>query len=290
MQVPVAGGVLNVARSGPPPEEAAVVLAVHGITASHVAWRAVARALGGRACLLAPDLRGRGRSAALPGPYGMAAHAADLVAVLDHAGAERAVLAGHSLGAHIVARVAADHPRRAAHLVLVDGGLPVPAPPAPSDDERHAAATPAVDRMDAAAASAEAYVARWRSHPAFARAWNDDVEAYVRYDLVHDGGRVRCVVREDAVTADGYDLLCDGATRTAVTRVRAPIRLVRAQRGIFDDDHPMIPRSFLDGFRARHPHVRVEDVSGVNHYTVMLGDGPGPERVAAAIAEAAGAP
>ena len=46
-EVPAAGGALNVARSGPQPGEAeALVLAVHGITASHMAWRSVARELG----------------------------------------------------------------------------------------------------------------------------------------------------------------------------------------------------------------------------------------------------
>src|SRR5207302_1602620 len=116
-EVPVAGGALNVARSGPLPSACqAVVLAVHGVTASHMAWRTVARELAARtrACLLAPDLRGRGSSAGLPSPYGLATHMSDLTAVMDHAGAERAVLVGHSMGAHIVTRLAAEHPKRAA--------------------------------------------------------------------------------------------------------------------------------------------------------------------------------
>ena len=64
-QVPVAGGRLTVARAGPEIREADhVVLALHGITASHMAWRAVARELtnDGATCVLAPDLRGRGAS------------------------------------------------------------------------------------------------------------------------------------------------------------------------------------------------------------------------------------
>src|ERR1700742_2622937 len=84
-EVEVAGGKLNVARSGPPPAEAAgVVIAAHGLTPGLMTWRTLARRLDDRICLLAPDLRGRGRSANLPGPYGMAAHVADLVAMLDH--------------------------------------------------------------------------------------------------------------------------------------------------------------------------------------------------------------
>ena len=92
-----------------------MVLLVHGITASHVQWRAVARRLGERddLCLLAPDLRGRGRSAGLPPSGGLRTHVEDLLALLDHAGAGRVVLAGHSMGAYVVALAAAEHPERA---------------------------------------------------------------------------------------------------------------------------------------------------------------------------------
>jgi lipase len=68
-----------------------VVLGLHGITGSHRALAVVARHLA--ACditFLAPDLRGRGASASLPGPYGLDNHVADMTAILDHWGAERA--------------------------------------------------------------------------------------------------------------------------------------------------------------------------------------------------------
>jgi lipase len=284
-EVPVPGGALNVAQAGPPPNLAgAVVLAVHGISASHAAWRTVARELAkrSRACLLAPDLRGRGRSATLPDPYGMNPHLRDLTAVLDHAGAERAVMVGHSMGAHVVARLAADHPGRLAGVVLVDGGLPFLASlvdwdEEPDEDE------PATGRMEAYCESPREYLAGWRAHSAFRRAWNDDVEAYARHDMVHDGHGVRCVVRKEAVEADTFDLMFDGTTRTAIARVGAPIRLLRAPRGPYDDDCPFVPREQLDAFVAAHPHVRVEHVPDTNHYTLLLGDSPGPARVAAAI-------
>jgi pimeloyl-ACP methyl ester carboxylesterase len=70
--------------------------------------------------VIAYDARGHGLSAPAPAPgaYGYDALAADLVAVLDAAGAERAVLAGASMGAHTAARVALEHPERVAALVL----------------------------------------------------------------------------------------------------------------------------------------------------------------------------
>jgi pimeloyl-ACP methyl ester carboxylesterase len=48
------------------------VIALHGITASARSWPVVARALPSDWTLLAPDLRGRGASARLPGQQGHA--------------------------------------------------------------------------------------------------------------------------------------------------------------------------------------------------------------------------
>jgi lipase len=284
--VRVAGGALHVARAGAQPAEAdAVVLAAHGITASHVAWRAVARELVARrpaVCVLAPDLRGRGRSAAVGPPYGIAAHLADLVAVLDDAGASRAVLAGHSMGAFVVARLAADQPDRAAAIVLVDGGLPIPAPAELDHDQvLDAVLGPAIARLRMTFRSAQEYVAFWQAHPAFVGRWNDDIEAYVRADLGGEPGALRSVVSEAAVRTDGAELLHDEATVHALGRVVTTARLLRAPRGLMDDENPLIPRAAVDAFAAAHPGVAVEEVPEVNHYTIALGSGAA--RVAAAL-------
>jgi len=284
--VPVAGGVLAVARAGPPPDHAdAVVLAIHGITANMMAWASVARELARyRVTMLAPDLRGRGESAALRGPYGFAAHVADLLAVLDHAGVQRAVLAGHSMGAYVAARLAAEHPERAAGLVLVDGGASFDgiAPQAAAAGHALTVGT-AMARHAMTFPSAEGYVDFWRQHPAFAGAWNDDVEAYVLHDLAGKPGAFRYVINTDAIETDSRELLSDPINRSAIDRTHGAIRLLRAPRGTLDDEHPMIPRPLLDAFTARHPAADLDEVAGVNHYTLLLGESPGPPRVAAAI-------
>nr|MBA2555364.1 alpha/beta fold hydrolase [Geodermatophilaceae bacterium] len=117
-EVPVDGGVLTVGRwSGGP--EAPVVLAAHGITGNHLSWAAVARALDGAVTLVAPDLRGRGRSNGLPEPFGIRAHADDLAAVLDELGIAKTALVGHSMGGFVATTAAAVHPERFGPLVLV---------------------------------------------------------------------------------------------------------------------------------------------------------------------------
>jgi hypothetical protein len=66
------------------------------------------------------------------------------------------------------------------------------------------------------------------------------------------------------------------------------VSLVRAARGLLDDDRPLIPREVLDEFIAAHPDARVADLPDVNHYTILLGPGPGPHRTAAALRAAIG--
>jgi proline iminopeptidase len=55
------------------------------------------------------------------GPHTMKQNVADAIAVLDSRGAERAVVAGHSFGAHFALHLAVAHPDRITGLVLIDG-------------------------------------------------------------------------------------------------------------------------------------------------------------------------
>jgi lipase len=295
--IPVAGGTLTVAKAGPPVEQAGgVVLAIHGIAASHLAWATVARELATTtsASLLAPDLRGRGLSARLPGPYGIAAHIADLLAVLDFVGADSVVVAGHSMGAYVAARLAAEHPERVSALVLVDGGLAIPYPADKDpDDVVQAVVGPSLARLGMTFAKAEDYLDMWRTHPAFAGPWDHDVEAYLTYDMVAafdeerpDG--VRSATSQAAVRTDGRELLLDEATRTALTHVRAPVQLLVAERGVLDDDKPLLAPTVVEEFGAARPEVRVEKVGDTNHYSILLGPGAGARRVTDAIRSALG--
>jgi pimeloyl-ACP methyl ester carboxylesterase len=70
--------------------------------------------------VIAYDARGHGRSAAaVDGDYSYRRLAADIGAVLDAVGIERAVLAGASMGAHSAVRFTLEHPERVAGLVLI---------------------------------------------------------------------------------------------------------------------------------------------------------------------------
>jgi pimeloyl-ACP methyl ester carboxylesterase len=279
--VQVPGGTLAAFRFGDRGDRAPVV-AVHGITSNSRGWIVVARTLGDRATLAAVDLRGRGGSRELPGPYGIDAHVRDLVAVLDALGLERATLAGHSLGAYVVARVAAEHPGRVSSLVLVDGGLPIPGTEGVEPQQfLDAFLGPAVARLRMHFASREEYREFWRAHPALTGGVIDDedLSEYADYDLVGEPPELRSSVSEQAVRADAANLfaLGDDAQRLAV-----PATLLVAPRGLLDDPRPMQPSSLAAEWAAGAPELRrVVEVPDVNHYTIVLG-----ARGARAVAEA----
>lgn len=271
--VPVEGGDLAVGvwgLAGP------VVLAVHGITSSHLAWSVVAEQLAGRVRLAAVDLRGRGLSAGLPGPYGMAAHAADCVGVLDALGVGSAVVAGHSMGG-FVALVTGDlYPERVERIVLVDGGPPLPLPAGVDPDAQVASVIgPAAKRLEMRFADREAYLDYWRAHPAFKR-WTPAVEAYVDYDLTGSEPELRSRVDAEAVRADSIDMHTGEDYAGAWERLRRPTVMLRAERGMLDEPTPLYPDPAP--IAARIP---VRTVPGVNHYTILFDETSAAEIAAA---------
>jgi pimeloyl-ACP methyl ester carboxylesterase len=102
-------------------EGPAVVLA-HGLTASrrYVVMGSTALQRGGHR-VIAYDARGHGASSPAPTPadYEYEDLGRDLVAVLDRAGVQRAILAGASMGAHTLLWLALNVPRRVAGLVVI---------------------------------------------------------------------------------------------------------------------------------------------------------------------------
>ena len=98
------------------------VVLLHGLTATrrYVVMGSKALERSGHR-VAAYDARGHGRSSPAPSPddYGYPALASDLEAVLDSLELDGAVLAGASMGAHTIARLALSQPERVAAAVLI---------------------------------------------------------------------------------------------------------------------------------------------------------------------------
>jgi hypothetical protein len=45
----------------------------------------------------------------------------------------------------------------------------------------------------------------------------------------------------------------------------------------------MLPDPIVDAFVADHPDAHIVTIPGANHYTMVFGAGPGPQRVTATI-------
>ena len=267
LNVAVDGGDLRVLQWGTGKR---VAVAVHGITGSGMSWQAVARHMPSDWTLAAPDLRGRGHSRDLPGPYGLERHARDVVAVLRHFGG-RPVLAGHSMGAYIALLARDSHPELVRRLVLVDGGLPLPVPEgADLDALLDTIVGPAIARLGQTFPSTEAYLDFWRAHPALAGHWTPDVEAYVRYDLTGEPGQLRSRATEDAVRADGRDALAEKPFADALARLTKPTPLLTAPAGMFGAPPPLIAPEVVAAWTGRVPALRPQVVPDTNHYTIMF--------------------
>ncbi|WP_404383114.1 alpha/beta hydrolase [Knoellia locipacati] len=258
-----------------------VVLALHGITANGLAWQALADELVrrhgvGGIRVVAPDLRGRAASRNVPGPWGIAVHAADTLAIASAFGGHP-VLVGHSMGAFVAASAAAKDPDRYRGLVLVDGGLGFPVPSDRDVDKALAAVIgPAMTRLSMEFDSPHDHLGFWRRHPAVGPLLAGPEGLWLRRYLDHDlvegpgGWRSSCVL--DAVRADGRDVLADPDTLSATRRaVEAGVdtELLWAERGLMDE-----PQSLYDEARLRAlglpAALRSTAVPGSNHYSIIL--------------------
>ncbi|MCB5281535.1 alpha/beta hydrolase [Arthrobacter sp. AL08] len=289
IEVEVRGGTLHTALWGPADAAAPTILAVHGVTASHKAWLALSRALPD-VRIIAPDLRGRGRSNGLPAPYGMPSHAGDLAAVLTALSTGPVVVVGHSMGGFAAVVMANLFPALVRSLVLVDGGLPLQVPAQLSDEEIVAAVLgPAAERLNAAFPSKEAYRGFWRQHPAFSADWNPLVEEYVDYDLTGEAPQLRPATRYQAMADDTAELHRGASLLKALAELAVETIALRAPRGLLNEAGGLYAPGYLNTWADKLPSLSVREVPDVNHYTIIMG-GAGAAAVADTVRSALAAP
>lgn len=105
--------------SGPP------LLLLHGHPQTHAMWCKIAPRLARDFTVVAPDLRGYGRSAKPPSTpdhalYSKRAMARDQIALMRRLGFERFCVAGHDRGGRVGYRLALDHPAAVEKLAVLD--------------------------------------------------------------------------------------------------------------------------------------------------------------------------
>jgi pimeloyl-ACP methyl ester carboxylesterase len=265
-QVALKGVSLAVAE-WPGPATGPVVVCVHGLTANHTCWASVADVLSPARRLIAYDLRGRGESDKPEHGYSLMHHTEDLLGLLDHFGLEKAVLVGHSLGAHIAVRFAATYPERVDRLVLVDGGI----------DVRHEvleSLRPAINRLGVEFPSLDMFLGFVRMLPMFEGRWNDYLERYFRYDVEElPAGTVRSKAARHAIEEEIGNLERE---RLWVYhhRITAPTLILRAPDGLLAPTDCLMTQDEAEAMAHAIPRATLVVVPGTNHYTVLLGQHP----------------
>jgi lipase len=261
------------AGSGPDP-----VVCLHGITAQHRAFNALARHLASSRSLVGVDLRGRGDSAKPESGYGLEAHSGDVIWVLDHLGLEDAVILGHSMGGFVALKSALSYPDRVRALVLLDGGWPrlETSPEEMSEEEKQEAAAleegleRAFRRLDMTFESPEAYLNFWFPNQGLRLGdLPPDLADYYLYDLEEVEGGYQPKASRAAAEEDSPSVSSGSPTVEEMRNVRCPVALVRASEGFFPGSDPLISDETRDAMAGVLDLRSDTLVDGANHYTML---------------------
>jgi pimeloyl-ACP methyl ester carboxylesterase len=269
--VPVVGGDLAVFRYGPVGGKP--VLLIHGITSSNRAWQFFAQALISRGLTpYAVDLRGRGDSADLPGPFGQRVHVRDLLAVMDTLGFESMDVIGHSSGAFVGIALQGLAPERVSRLVLVDGGIQFNFPEGVTFEQvLEYALGPALARLKMKFESKQAYRDYWKGQPGFEGGWSTAMDEYADFDLRGEAPNLRSCVNSLSVVEDsaenfkGFDL-----NRNTLLNLTDEVLLLRAERGLQNEDIALYPEPMLSQTLMDFPKIKLHTVPDSNHYLLVM--------------------
>lgn len=272
IDVPVEGGALALYKYGSNNNGANPVLLIHGVTSSNRAWQLIARDLITKGYTpYAVDLRGRGRSSELPGPFGMATHARDMAAVIDAIGVASLDVIGHSMGAFVAVALQGLYPEKVERLVLLDGGIPLPLPPGMTVDQiMPLILGPALARLSMVFESKESYREYWKPQPAFNRGWSTSMDEYVDYDLKGSAPELRPSTNPEAVDQDSRDLFGTDIINNTLQNLPKDVLLIRATRGLQNEEGGLYPMPILDMVLPQYPRITLVTIDDTNHYDIAL--------------------
>ena len=204
-------------------------------------WDDVVARLGSDFGAVLYDERGHGLSSIGTPPYRMDDHAADLAALIDHVGAQRAILCGVSMGGQVAMALSALRPDLVAALVLCDTA------PRIGDDVFWNARIAAIDR-GGLAAIVDGVMERW-----FAASFRSSDNALY----------IGCRAMFARQPADGYIGSCiavrEAELTAAARRIKMPTVCVVGEND--GSTPPALVRSLADLI----PGARYEIISGAGH-------------------------
>jgi pimeloyl-ACP methyl ester carboxylesterase len=163
------------------PEAARPILLVHGLASNARIWDLLAPLLATDFRVAALDQRGHGRSDKPDDGYDMATIAGELAQAIAGLGWRRPLVVGHSWGASVALRLAADMPDLPGGIVLLDGGTNDLASVMSLEETLERLAPPRLAGTPRAA-FLEGLRARWAGGP-----WSQAVEDAIMGNFAMDG-------------------------------------------------------------------------------------------------------
>jgi pimeloyl-ACP methyl ester carboxylesterase len=186
------------------------------------------------------DLPGHGRSDRPTSGFGFEDCAAAIVAQMDPAGVERAVVCGHSFGGRLAVEIAAAYPSRTVGIALLD---PVILFPEPVRNQSVTGLVPAL-RTENWLKALEEY---------FSRLFSPDDPPDVKSQVLRELGQVKpemaASLMQEGMATDGSDSLA---------RVQCPVLLVSATAPVD-----------IERFRELQPEALVGKVVGSGHWLTL---------------------
>ena len=248
-------------EGGEPP-----IVMLPGLSANaHAFDGLVAAGLSPRFRTIALDLRGRGDSDKPDTGYTLEDHAADVLALLDHLGIERATILGHSFGGLLAIYLAAKHPQRVASLVLLDVAVWIL-------EDTAKLIRVSIDRLTKTFPSAGGYIDALKHAPYLDGFWDPMVERYFRAEIETsaDGtarARTSAAAIEQVIQAIGREPWGE-----YVKQIAAPSILINGPGAYGPPGAPaIVPAALARETAGSIAGCRYIEVPG-NHMTMIFGD------------------
>lgn len=243
------------------------IVMLHGLSANaHCFAGLIAAGLSPTFRVVAPDLRGRGRTDKPATGYTMADHAGDVLALLDALRLDRVILVGHSFGGYVAIYIASHFPERVDKLVVIDAAITL-------NPRVHELLKPSLDRLTRISPSVEAYLAEARDAPHLAGFWDDHIEQYFRAEIqANADGTAQSATSASAIGQSMVGLRSE-PWLDLVKSVKQPVLFLNAVGAYGPPGTPALvepeyARATADAF----PNVRYVVVPG-NHMTMVFGPG-----------------
>lgn len=245
--------------------EKPTLLLMHGLTANAHAFDGLIKAgLSPAFHVISVDLRGRGESEQPATGYTMAAHAKDIIGLLETLQLNKIIMMGHSFGGFLALYIAKFYPDKVDKIILLDAAARMH----PKTTEMLG---PSMQRLGKTFPSFENYLQKIKSAP-YLTFWDDAMLSYYKADVKENAnGTVTCIPQPEAI----MECITKGSLGEPWTDYLPTIQqetlLINAP-GIYTMNAPLLPEENAMETVNMLPNCIYTKVSG-NHQTMLYGEG-----------------